>query len=167
MSWSARLWVGNELKQSSAHKSSQKQFSQLGNKENWDVLLVQGSHMLLSSPGRKAVPWKFRSVGLHSTTLVLEELYSEHESISGFRQMGWSWLSGAACSIYHLLNTEQQWATSATQCSIDFPFPSWGILQGSFCRDVSSGSPWILPLDHSKRCPEPVFCCQLCSPTHR
>lgn len=100
--------MGNELKQSSTHHmSSQKQFSQLGNKENWDVLLVQGSHMLLSSPGRKAMPWKFRSVGLHGTPPVLEELYSEHGSVSGFGQMGWSWLSAAAYSIYHSLNTHR------------------------------------------------------------
>lgn len=165
MSWFARLWVGNELKQSSPHHmSSQKQFSQLANNENWDVLLVQGSHLLLSCPGRKAMPWKFRSLGLHGPTLVLKDFYSEHKSVSRFRQMGWSWLSGAACSIYHLLSTEQQRATSATQYPTDFPFPFWGILQGSLVWTCPMVAPQFSPRRMMSRA---VFYCQLCSPTQR
>lgn len=94
--------------------------------------------------------------GLHGTTLLLEELNRGHRSISGFRQKGWSWLSGVAYSIYSLLNTHRAAVSYLSSSSIPqpFPFPSSGeSFRGPSILDLSSSSPTISLLGSQQQIP--------------
>lgn len=95
--------------------------------------------------------------GLHGTTLLLEKLNSEHKSVSGFRQKGWSWLSGVAYSIYTLLNIYRAAVSCFGNSNIPQPFPSPSSeesFRAPSTVDLSSGSTTVCFLGSQQQIPK-------------